>query len=116
MLNIQFVFVDCFIHFGARSFSLYIQILPSSGMITTIFSPCTQFHIPAGRGGREQELRHDLTYTTNSQLSFTASRYDKEITFRCEAKNSVMEEESEKPLHDSALLQVMCKLDTDDNV
>lgn len=56
-----------------------------------------------------QEEVSDSTYTTYSQLSFTATRYENGINFRCEASNSVMETEYEKPLHNSLFLIVMCK-------
>lgn len=56
-----------------------------------------------------QEEVSDSTYTTYSSLSFTATRYENGINFRCEASNSVMETEYEKPLHNSLFLIVMCK-------
>lgn len=52
----------------------------------------------------------DQTFTTVSQLTFTASRFENGVTFGCDADNVVMREDSDKPLHDSLLLEVMCKL------
>lgn len=52
----------------------------------------------------------DSTITTFSQLSFTATRYENGINFRCEADNIVMQNELEKPLQSSLFLIVMCKL------
>lgn len=57
-----------------------------------------------------QEEVSDSTFTTYSQLSFTATRYENGINFRCEADNIVMQNELEKPLHNSLFLIVMCKL------
>lgn len=38
-----------------------------------------------------------------------ASRFENGITFGCDADNIVMRDDSDKPLHDSLLLEVMCK-------
>ena len=40
---------------------------------------------------------------------FSASRFENGITIRCEADNVVMRDDSDKPLHDSLVLEVMCK-------
>lgn len=56
-----------------------------------------------------QEEVSDSTFTTYSQLSFTATRNENGINFRCEADNIVMQNELEKPLHNSLFLIVMCK-------
>lgn len=55
-----------------------------------------------------QELKNG-TFETNSQLVFTATRFENGVSFRCEADNVVMRDEMEKPLHDSLVLEVMCK-------
>lgn len=57
-----------------------------------------------------QEEVSDSTFTTMSQLSFTATRYENTMSFRCEADNPVMRIELEKPLYNTLYLTVMCKL------
>lgn len=52
----------------------------------------------------------DTTFTTQSMLSFEASRYENEVKFICEADNDVMRNEMEKPIQSSLFLNVMCKL------
>ncbi|XP_031616824.1 hemicentin-1 isoform X2 [Contarinia nasturtii] len=49
----------------------------------------------------------DTTFTTYSQLSFTATRYENGVNFRCEADNIVMQNELEKPLSNFLYLTVM---------
>lgn len=56
-----------------------------------------------------QDLSGDQTFTTLSLLSFVATRFENGVTFRCDADNVVMRDDSDNPLHDSLLLQVMCK-------
>lgn len=56
-----------------------------------------------------QDLSGDETYSTFSMLSFVATRFENGVTFRCDADNVVMRDDSDNPLHDSLLLQVMCK-------
>lgn len=51
----------------------------------------------------------DQTFRTISELSFMASRFENGVIFRCDADNVVMRDDSDNPLHDSLLLQVMCK-------
>lgn len=55
------------------------------------------------------EFRNDGTFETISKLEFTASRFENGITIRCEADNIVMREDSDKPIHDTMTLEVMCK-------
>lgn len=57
-----------------------------------------------------QEEYFDTTFTTYSQLSFTATRYENGVYFRCEADNIVMQNELEKPLQNYLFLTVMCEL------
>lgn len=46
---------------------------------------------------------------TVSQLTFTATRFENNAEFRCEADNVVMRNEMDKPLHDKLPLEVLCK-------
>lgn len=55
------------------------------------------------------EFRNDGTYETLSKIEFTATRFENGITIRCEADNIVMREDSDKPIHDTMTLEVMCK-------
>lgn len=41
-------------------------------------------------------------------MIFTASRFENGINIRCEADNVVMRDESDKPLQDSLILEVLC--------
>lgn len=42
-------------------------------------------------------------------MIFTATRFENGVEIRCEADNIVMRDDLEKPLHDTHLLEVMCK-------
>lgn len=55
------------------------------------------------------EFQNDGTFETISQLVFEATRFENGITIRCEADNIVMREDSDKPIHDTLNLEVMCK-------
>lgn len=57
-----------------------------------------------------QEEIIDGTFTTYSTLTFVATRFENGVNFRCDADNIVMQNELEKPLHNSLFLIVMCKL------
>lgn len=57
----------------------------------------------------QTEFKNDGTFETISKLEFTASRFENGITIRCEADNIVMREDSDKPLHDTLTLEVMCE-------
>lgn len=49
----------------------------------------------------------DGTYTTVSQMIFTASRFENGAALRCETDNIVMRQEIERPIHDTLVLEVM---------
>lgn len=55
------------------------------------------------------ELKNDGTFETTSKMEFTATRFENGISIRCEADNLVMWEDSDKPIHDTMMLEVMCK-------
>lgn len=42
-------------------------------------------------------------------MQFTATRHENGATIKCEADNVVMRDDLDKPIHDSQLLEVMCK-------
>lgn len=42
-------------------------------------------------------------------MIFTATRFENGATIRCEADNVVMRDDLDKPIHDSIVLEVMCK-------
>lgn len=42
-------------------------------------------------------------------MIFTATRFENGVSLRCEADNIVMRDDLDKPLHDTLLLEVMCK-------
>lgn len=54
-------------------------------------------------------LQSDGTFETVSQMIFTATRFENGVSMRCEADNVVMRDDSDKPIHDTLLLEVMCK-------
>lgn len=56
-----------------------------------------------------QDFKNDGTFETVSQLVFSATRFENGVSIRCEADNVVMRDDSDKPLHDSLVLEVMCK-------
>lgn len=56
-----------------------------------------------------QLLQGDGTFETVSQMIFTATRFENSAMIQCEADNSVMRKELDKPLHESLNLEVMCK-------
>lgn len=56
-----------------------------------------------------QNQNVDDTFETVSQMIFTATRFENGLAIRCEADNIVMRDDLEKPLHDTLLLEVMCK-------
>lgn len=56
-----------------------------------------------------QDLKNDGTFETLSQLIFAATRFENGVQIRCEADNIVMRDDSDKPLHDTLSLEVMCK-------
>lgn len=58
----------------------------------------------------QTEFKNDGTFETISKMEFTATRFENGITIRCEADNIVMREDSDKPMHDTLTLEVMCEL------
>lgn len=52
------------------------------------------------------EEKGDGTFSTISQMIFTATRYENGVSMRCEADNIVMRQEVERPLHDTLVLEV----------
>jgi len=55
------------------------------------------------------QFQGDGTYETVSQMIFTATRFENNAMIRCEGDNVVMRNEMDKPLHDTLVLEVMCK-------
>ncbi|XP_055381652.1 putative uncharacterized protein DDB_G0282133 isoform X8 [Condylostylus longicornis] len=53
------------------------------------------------------QLQKDGTYDTESQLIFTASRFENDITFGCHATNIVIKRNNEKPIHAEIPLEVL---------
>lgn len=56
-----------------------------------------------------KDLQNDGTFITTGHLIFTATRFENGATIRCEADNIVMRDDLDKPIHDSIVLEVMCK-------
>jgi hypothetical protein len=57
-----------------------------------------------------QQSKNDGTFDTISQMIFTATRFENGVSIRCEADNIVMRDDMDRPIHDTLILEVMCKL------
>jgi hypothetical protein len=42
-------------------------------------------------------------------MIFTATRFENGVSIRCEADNIVMRDDMDRPIHDTLVLEVMCK-------
>lgn len=78
------------------------------------FSP--RIHLPPSRSRKanlgffsSSLFQADGTYETQSNLDFTASRFENGGTLTCEAINSVMIERDEAPMKSTLILEVLCK-------
>lgn len=48
---------------------------------------------------------------TQSDLEFAATRYENGQTLMCEAENSVLREQKERPMRQRLTLEVLCKFE-----
>lgn len=54
-------------------------------------------------------LQEDGSWMTQSDLEFAATRYENGQTLICEAENSVLREQKERPMRQRLTLEVLCK-------